>query len=198
MRLRQRSSRRNKPVPQLDLFDIGERAGASSQGHAPDGPVERILKQSSLSLVVVDANVARAHDGVLPEPASREAPGPPSTNPRSDSDIRTILVDDMPSYSNLDHEMVQMSLETLPADRIWFTYSAVQQCFGVSRATIARRMKEGLIPGIRFRGANVLEDGPVRRFNRTQLHWLLLAVRTSKLQHAERSISNLRRPLAIS
>lgn len=104
--------------------------------------------------------------------------------------IRVVAVEDLPPYSDLDQEMVDRSLESLPTDRAWFTYSAVQQCFGISRATIARRMKEGLIPGIRFSGGNVLEDGAVRRFNRLQLRWLLLAIRSSRAQHVERSIRN--------
>ncbi len=198
MHLRQRSSQRSKSVPQLDLFDVGARAGAINNRRAPDGTAERIHQQRSLSLVAVDADVTSNNDGAPLEPAIRKSLDLPSAKSRRDTGIRTISVEDMPSYSDLDHEMVQMSLETLPAERVWFTYSAVQQCFGVSRATIARRMKEGLIPGIRFLGANVLEDGPVRRFNRIQLHWLLLAVRAPKFQHTERSISNLRRRVVIS
>lgn len=104
--------------------------------------------------------------------------------------FRVIALEDLPQYSKLDHEMVDRSLEILPADKVWFTYSAVQQSFGISRATIARRMKEGLIPGIRFRGSNVLEDGAVRRFNRLQLRWLLLATRYSRADHIERSRRN--------
>jgi hypothetical protein len=48
----------------------------------------------------------------------------------------------------------------------------------VSRATVARKVQQGLVPGIRFRGASVLPDGPVRRFDRNQLRWLLLALRS--------------------
>lgn len=93
------------------------------------------------------------------------------------SDIRITTVADMPSYSDFDREAVERSLATLPANKVLFTYAAVQDCFGISRATVARRVKEGLVPGIRFRGSNVLEDGAVRRFDRAQLLWLLLAVR---------------------
>jgi hypothetical protein len=117
--------------------------------------------------------------------------GPPSDKATAGSSaFRVIALEDLPQYSKLDHDMVDRSLEILPADKVWFTYSAVQQSFGISRATIARRMKEGLIPGIRFRGSNVLEDGAVRRFNRLQLRWLLLATRSSRAEHIERSRRN--------
>ncbi len=91
--------------------------------------------------------------------------------------IRIVETADLPSYSDLDHAIVDRSIAGLPETRIWFTYSAIKEYFGISRATVARKMKEGLVPGIRFQGSNVLEDGPVRRFDRRQLRWLLLAVR---------------------
>lgn len=75
----------------------------------------------------------------------------------------------MPIYSELDLEIVDKSLEVLPVEMGWFTYAAVKACFGDSRTTGARRMKEHLIPGIRFRRANVLEDGPDRRFSHLQI-----------------------------
>ena len=87
---------------------------------------------------------------------------------------------DLPNYPELDHDLVDRSIAALPEARIWFTYAAIRECFGVSRATVARKVKEGLVPGIRFCGTNVLEDGPVRRFDRDQLRWLLLAIRRGK------------------
>ena len=92
-------------------------------------------------------------------------------------DIRIIALDDLPVYAPLDQELVDRSIAALPPGRMWFTYAAIKECFGVSRATVARKVKQGLVPGIRFCGTSVLEDGPVRRFDRGQLRWLLLAVR---------------------
>lgn len=113
---------------------------------------------------------------LLPPPIRKE----PSRRLQQEAAVRVVTVDDLPSYPTLDQELVQKSLKTLPAEKIWFTYSAVRECFGISRATVARRVKEGLVPGIKFRGASVLEDGPVRRFDREQLFWLLLSVRTRR------------------
>lgn len=96
------------------------------------------------------------------------------------SDIRVTTLADMPVYSDFDKQAVERSLATLPPTKVWFTYAAVHESFGISRATVARRVKEGVVPGIRFRGDNVLEDGAVRRFDREQLLWLLLAVRSRR------------------
>lgn len=93
------------------------------------------------------------------------------------SEIITISVEHMPTYPDDLVDVVDRSLAELPANRAWFTYRQIQECFAISRATVARRVKEGLIPGVRFQNGRVLEDGAVRRFDRTQLRWLLLAVR---------------------
>jgi len=106
----------------------------------------------------------------------RNAPEPVQTK----SGIRVTTIADMPVYSDFDRQAVERSLATLPPAKVWFTYAAVHESFGISRATVARRVKEGVVPGIRFRGDNVLEDGAVRRFDREQLHWLLLAVRSRR------------------
>ncbi len=93
-------------------------------------------------------------------------------------ETRSVSVADLPEYPLLDQELVDRSIAALPPNRIWFTYRAIKECFGVSRATVARKVQQGLVPGIRFRGASVLPDGPVRRFDRNQLRWLLLALRS--------------------
>lgn len=90
---------------------------------------------------------------------------------------RVLCVDDMPVYSNEAHESVAAALEALPQAQLWFTYKDIQFFFGVSRATVARRLREGLVPGVRMAGASVVEDAAVRRFDRDQLKWLLLALR---------------------
>ncbi|MFZ2028818.1 MAG: hypothetical protein WAU68_00800 [Vitreimonas sp.] len=90
---------------------------------------------------------------------------------------RMITVADMPHYAPELHAIIDAVLASLSRDRALLTYRAIQQSFGISRATVARRVKEGLVPGIRVLDGRVLDDGSVRRFDRTQLHWLLLAVR---------------------
>ena len=93
---------------------------------------------------------------------------------------RIITLDDMPRYRPELVALVDQSIDEVPGEIIWFTYREIQQCFGVSRATIARRLQDGLVPGVRIIGAQVQPDGHVRRFDRTQLRWLLLAVRFGK------------------
>lgn len=44
----------------------------------------------------------------------------------------------------------------------------------------ARKVKGGLVPGIAFVGERVVADGPVRRFTRDQIKFLLLAIRHSR------------------
>ncbi len=68
-------------------------------------------------------------------------------------------------------------LAAWPATKALFTYAEIGLSFGVSRATVARKLKRGLIPGIAFAGELVIADGPVRRFTRDQVKFLLLSVR---------------------
>ena len=96
---------------------------------------------------------------------------------------RVLCVDDMPAYSDEAHESVAPALEALPQAQLWFTYKDIQFFFGVSRATVARRLREGLVPGVRMAGSSVVEDAAVRRFDRGQLKWLLLALRHRPRQH---------------
>lgn len=96
---------------------------------------------------------------------------------------RVLCVDDMPPYSDEAHESVVAALEALPQAQLWFTYKDIQTLFGVSRATVARRLREGLVPGVRMAGSSVMEDAAVRRFDRGQLKWLLLALRHRPRQH---------------
>lgn len=97
--------------------------------------------------------------------------------PAAEPTTVSINADDLPHYPNEVIDLVERSLLDLPRDRCWFTYKDIRRCFGVSRATIARRLKDGLVPGIRFCDGRMLEDGAVRRLDRNQLRWLLLAVR---------------------
>lgn len=179
MMSRQKGSKQTTCGSQLDLFSRD--------------PQPEMTASDVRSHQVSRLDLARASSALSPaveQSASIEIRSDKAT--AGTSALRVIALEDFPQYSKLDHEMVDRSLEVLPADKVWFTYSAVQQSFGISRATIARRMKEGLIPGIRFLGSNVLEDGAVRRFNRLQLRWLLLATRYSRAEHLERSRRNFR------
>ncbi len=89
----------------------------------------------------------------------------------------TIGLGDMPAYDDADRALVEAALAALPAGKGLFTYADVRDSFGISRATVVRKLRGGLVPGIRFVGSRVLEDGPVRRFTREQVRYLLLAAR---------------------
>jgi hypothetical protein len=86
-------------------------------------------------------------------------------------------VDDMPEYPREMHAIVEAMLAELKPGSLLMTYRAIREQFGISRATVARRLKDGVVPGITLCDGHVLDDGAVRRFDRTQLRWLLLAVR---------------------
>jgi len=105
-----------------------------------------------------------------PDAALTRSPGPPPNH------CDTVQVRDMPAYPRELVELVDRSLAALASDRVWFTYNDIRSCFGVSRATVARRVRDRLVPGVRLIDGRVQEDGAVRRFDRTQLRWLLLAV----------------------
>ncbi len=162
--------RRNRSYPsamsQPDLFAFAAFAGASkpAQRLAPKVD-EPNAKPQSAPKVVPGSNPASVRK--LPVRIAREAVV-----------SRITTVSDMPAYSESDQELVDRSISALPPNRMWFTYAAIRESFGISRATVARKVKLGLVPGIRFTGVSVVEDGPVRRFDRAQLRWLLLAVRS--------------------
>ena len=88
-----------------------------------------------------------------------------------------VAISELPSYPGEHVAAVDAVLKELPANQLWFTYRDIKRHFGVSRATVARRLRERVVPGVLMQGDHVLEDGAVRRFDRTQLRWLLLAVR---------------------
>ena len=117
---------------------------------------------------------------IAAKPALRSA-GARVTDERAS---RVLCLDDMPAYSDEAHESVAAALEALPQTQLWFTYKDIQSLFGVSRATVARRLREGLVPGVRMAGSSVVEDAAVRRFDRGQLKWLLLALRHRPRQQA--------------
>lgn len=115
-------------------------------------------------------------------PASSRSIAPAEKKPKRSAPEAPLLltVEDMPDYPPALCETVDKMLAELKSEHMLMTYRAIKECFGISRATVARRVKEGLVPGIQFRNGRVLEEGPVRRFDRTQVRWLLLAVRSSR------------------
>lgn len=99
---------------------------------------------------------------------------PPETAPAR---MTAVALDEMPIYPDVLVHAVERAIADLPRGKLWFTYRDIKDHFGVSRATVARRLRDRLVPGVRMEGDHVLEDGAVRRFDRMQLRWLLLAVR---------------------
>jgi hypothetical protein len=111
------------------------------------------------------------------------APAAPSRRPSRAGRLdapRMVTVDDIPKYPPELQQSVDRMLVDLGSGHNLMTYRAIKECFGISRATVARRVKEGLVPGVRIANGRVLDDGPIRRFDRTQIRWLLLAVRFAK------------------
>lgn len=88
-----------------------------------------------------------------------------------------VLESDLPRYDADEIALVDATIAEMPPSKLWFTYQDIQRLFGVSRATVARKVKAGLVPGIRFADGRVVEEGAVRRFSRTQIRFVLLAVR---------------------
>lgn len=117
-----------------------------------------------------------------PPPAAVASPPPVRRQSRAGrlEKPRMVTLEDMPDYPLDLQQAVDQMLADLGAGNNLMTYRAIRDCFGISRATVARRVKEGLVPGVRMANGRVLDDGPVRRFDRTQLRWLLLAVRFAK------------------
>ncbi len=91
-----------------------------------------------------------------------------------------LTVEDMPTYQTELIIAAKRSIKEISTDRVLLAHKEIDSIFGISRATVARRLKDGLVPGIRIRHGRVLEDGPVRRLDRTQVLYLLLAVRARR------------------
>jgi hypothetical protein len=87
---------------------------------------------------------------------------------------------DLPSYPEQEVAAVERLVAGIKSDRVLLGYNDVWVHFGVSKATANRRMKEGLVPGVRIAAGVVMRDGGVRRFSRDQVKWLVLAVRFGK------------------
>lgn len=145
---------------QLSLFEIGDEAEVIDPAPPRLPPVKPISAKPGLKRL--------------------------SARARQERPSRTLKVEDMPAYPEEAHESVAAALDMLPKSQLWFTYKDVNFFFGVSRATTARRLREGLVPGVRMAGSSVMEDAAVRRFDRGQLKWLLLAVRHRARQSVRR------------
>ena len=87
---------------------------------------------------------------------------------------------DMPEYSQEEVAEVDRVIAGTKSDRLLLGYRDIHDLFGVSKATANRRMKDGLVPGVRIQDGVVSRDGGVRRFSREQVKWLLLAVRSHR------------------
>lgn len=148
---RKKGGDKSAETAQLALFDVDV---------APEETLSARERPSQVSRVPKKAK----------SPKSNPAPAPRG-------DVRFVTLDDLPDYPPEIVAMVDSSIAALPEELAWLTYREIRKRFGISRATIARRLKEGVIPGVRFQHGRMLDDGPVRRFDRTQLRWLLLAIR---------------------
>ncbi len=170
---------------------IGERSQTRrpAQRSAPD-KLSHVCETEAAQLSLFDA--PPDHEGAKSGEAAndREAQSASSTLPAdvcadvqaeattADQEAISILhVSEMPTYSDEAHDAVLLTMKLLPSAQVWFTYKDVRFFFGISRATVARRLRERVVPGVRMAGSSVLEDTTVRRFDRDQLKWLLLAVR---------------------
>lgn len=186
---RSRSSR----IPDLnqpDLFCVGGTETTSPTGttkvgicRAPEtsSAVEPSLT-SNVSAPAVPFVRGAGRGDLQRRPLERGSLVGPARHRYAEQQIQTLTLDDMPSYPIDLIASTKRSIKEIATDRVLLTYKEIDAFFGISRATVARRLKDGLVPGIRLRHGRVLEDGSVRRLDRTQLLYLLLAVRAKRTQ----------------
>lgn len=165
---KRRRKRDERPDPrQLGLFD----ALMDSEPKAPSPSV-------SEDPVKLAEKASLAPSSKAPQLRGHSTGKPPrSKSPASAPRPRRLTVADMPDYPLDILAAVDAIIAALPPERALYTYRDIQKSFGISRATVARRVKEGLVPGVCIANGRVLEDGSVRRFDREQVRWLLLAMR---------------------
>lgn len=111
-----------------------------------------------------------------PRAPHRAVRGAGSSQPRVRAP-RMVCAADMPDYPGEEVAAVEHAIASIRTDRQLLGYKDLKAYFGVSKATANRRMKDGLVPGVRILEGRVLRDGGVRRLSREQVRWLLLAVR---------------------
>ncbi|MGQ0533927.1 MAG: hypothetical protein ACT4OF_14740 [Caulobacteraceae bacterium] len=145
--------------PQLDLFG----------GSPPAAVIEAPLVLAPRAMERPNSMVIRLN---LDVPRVRR-PSRPKRSPLP----KLITADELPEYPATEVAAVERAIAAIKTDRALLGYKEIQSFFGVSKATINRRMKEGLVLGVRIKDGVVMRDGGVRRFSREQVKWLLLAVR---------------------
>ncbi|MDX2277378.1 MAG: hypothetical protein NW206_18175 [Hyphomonadaceae bacterium] len=146
-------------MSQLGLFDDCETlapkvAPAREQAAAPI---------TSIGSAVVRLNLA-SHKRVTRPPPPKSARA------------RLINEKDLPCYPEPEIAAVERLVAAISSDRALLGYKDIWKHFGVSKATANRRMKDGLVPGVRIVDGVVMRDGGIRRFSREQVKWLVLAV----------------------
>ncbi len=172
--------RSNATVAGLNQLDLFASATLVATEHSSPSIVEpRRSPSPSLDFHPTPPAQERAADACAPSspecvPRKRIAPPPLRSK---EAELRIVREADLPNYAVEDIRTVEQVLSAWPTTKALFTYVEIRQSFGVSRATVARKLKGGLIPGIAFAGERVMADGPVRRFTRDQVKFLLLCVR---------------------
>ncbi len=171
-------TKRSKLQPrELGQFDLFARLAHSSVEMAPVNSTDTpaliaydVMQSDPIQSSVAMRDVAVGVE-ILPSKVT------PRQGRRKTIKIHVVTESDLPSYSDDEKAIVDRTLEALPQSKAWFTYVDIRQAFTISRATVVRRVKSGVVPGIRFADDRVLEDGSVRRFTRDQVRYLLLAIR---------------------
>lgn len=172
-----RSKRRR--IDQFDLFAVVQapvHSVAEASPRAPDS--DKMLAPVTHDLTQPDPvqSIAMRPQKKM-ERVSLTAQAPQRHGRRRPVEVHIVSESDLPNYSDAEKAIVDRTLEALPQTKAWFTYVDIRQAFTISRATVVRRVKSGVVPGIRFAGDRVLEDGSIRRFTREQVRYLLLAIR---------------------
>jgi hypothetical protein len=173
---------------QPDLFCVGglstsaptlvEARGVPKADATRHPSVHSSTRKANASSAPVAKDVA--HGDLQRRPSDRGSIAE-SVRPRFvEQQVQTLTLEDMPSYPVDLIASTKRAIKEINSDRVLLTYKEIDAFFGISRATVARRLKDGLVPGIRFQHGRVLEDGSVRRLDRTQVLYLLLAVRANR------------------
>lgn len=150
-------------VDQPGLFDEPEHIAPQQKPSRPR-PTAHEMPNASAAVIRL----------TLRAPKLRRLPPPRSAKPQ------LITIKDLPAYPEAEVAAVERAVAAIPTERALLGYKEVQDYFGVSKATANRRMKDGLVPGVRMIDGVVMRDGGVRRLSREQVKWLLLAVRLSR------------------
>lgn len=135
---------------------------------------------SAIPLAPPSQKVAPITSGSEPVVRLRLGPKLAARPPRRPLPSRLLADRDMPNYSQEEIAEVDRVIAEMKSNDLLLGYRDIQNLFGVSKATANRRMKDGLVPGVKIQDGVVRRDGGVRRFSREQVKWLLLAVRSNQ------------------